>query len=260
MKRIPSVICLILFVLTAIPAVAQEKEKGCCSSTNAFSIYAKGGITLATGVDFQNVNPSMGVNISPEVGGGLSYEFENGIRLGGNYEFTKYRREQRLSALEPTAPKLDKPGATYEGGTAYREMWTHFNNADISFEYNFSNLMPGAKDAGVNFYLGAGVGYAFASGNKYEISMAYEEWQDPNNIKDGVAMGDSWISKSWLTATNNVHNYNALYVPVNFNLEFKITKIFTMGLRCDYKFLFSDVQVAPKGLFTAGGVLRISFM
>lgn len=240
MKKLPIIICLLLCVFATEIASAQG------------SIYLKGGISKASGLDFQNVNPSFGATISPEIGGGLSYEFDFGLRIGGNYEFTKLRREQRLSTLEPTAPKITQPGATYVGGTAYRERWSQFNNADISFEYNFSNLMPAVKAAGVGLYLGTGVGVAIANGNTYTISMAHEELRTQN------ASADTWQMESWLSATNEIHEYKAAYVPVSFNAEYSISKMIAVGVRCEYKALFAQsVTVAPKGLFTAGAVIRM---
>lgn len=240
-KKLPIIICLLLCVFAAETASAQG------------SIYLKGGISKASGLDFQNVNPSFGATISPEIGGGLSYEFDFGLRIGGNYEFTKLRREQRLSALEPTSPKINQPGATYVGGTAYRERWSQFNNADISFEYNFCNLMPAVKAVGVGLYLGTGVGVAITNGNTYTISMAHEE------LRTETSSADTWLMESWLSAENDIHEYKAIYVPVSFNAEYALSKMFAIGIRCEYKALFAkSVSLAPKGIFTAGAVIRMN--
>lgn len=254
MKRILSLLSLMLFVLVAIPATAQEKES--YSSTDVFSIYLKGGLSRAFGLGFQNVNPPLGLDYSQAVGGGVSYEFSRSVRLSANYEFTKLKREQRLNKFEPTAPKLNGPGATYSGGTAYREMWSHFNNAELALEYNFSNLMPALKRAGVNFYLGTGVGGMFVYGNKYAISMAHEELFDLSEILNGTAPAEEWVSETWFAAENDRHNYKALYVPASFNAEFVVNKTIALGLRCGYKFIFTEEAAAPKGLLDAAVVLR----
>lgn len=258
MRRFFSIITLLVCVLM-IPSLSAQ-SRGVLPDANELSLYVKGGVSKAMGLDFNNVNPPIGIDYSPAVGGGLSFEFAGSVRLGLNYEFTKLKREQRLNALEPTAPRLDFPGATYNGGTAYRNMWTHFNDADVSIEYNFCNLIPALKMAGFGLYLGTGAGMAFSNGYKYTISMAHEEYYQPGSADDKK------LEETWVSALNEKHNYRAFYIPATLSAEFAASKSLTVGLRYGYRFFLqstttsaSEVTIAPAptGLMDLSVLLRI---
>ena len=182
-----------------MPAMAQERQPDYKAyRTNTWSIYAQGGASWADGVDMQNVNAAAGTLTNPLVGGGLNYNIRPWLRLGLNYEFSQYGREQRFAEYQPISTDfLKNQGMTLVesgGGKAYSKMWTQFHAADFSVEFNIAELWQNRKAQWFNAYLGTGFGYMMANGNSYDIAMGYAVWEDPNNVVNGVRVGNSYES------------------------------------------------------------------
>ena len=76
--------------------VAQERGNS-AYRTSTWSLYAEGGATMVHGLGMSSVDAPPGMNIFPEIGAGVSFNIRPWIRLGLNYDFSKYAREQRFS-------------------------------------------------------------------------------------------------------------------------------------------------------------------
>lgn len=232
--------------------------------TNTWSIYAQGGASWANGTDMQNVNASASTLTNPLVGGGLNYNVKPWLRLGLNYEFSTYAREQRFSEYQPVpGANLENTGMTLVeqgGGLAYSKMWTQFHAADFSVEFNLAEIWPDRKAQWFNAYLGTGIGYMMTNGNLYDISMGYAVWSDPKNVVNGVTVGNSYESTSWLKAHNTRHGYQTPYVPATLSLEFDVTPRFTIGAKGGLMYLLGSGDFSPKFVETAGIVLRLNLI
>lgn len=258
-------ICAFAVSALLMPAMAQERQPDYKAyRTNTWSIYAQGGASWADGVDMQNVNAAAGTLTNPLVGGGLNYNIRPWLRLGLNYEFSQYGREQRFAEYQPISTDfLKNQGMTLVesgGGKAYSKMWTQFHAADFSVEFNIAELWQNRKAQWFNAYLGTGFGYMMANGNSYDIAMGYAVWEDPNNVVNGVRVGNSYESTSWLTAHNTRHAFNSPYVPATLSLEFDVTPRFTIGAKAGLMYLLNTADYAPKFVETAGLVLRINLL
>lgn len=231
--------------------------------TNTWSIYLQGGASWATGLKFKSVNPAAGTSVAPEVGLGVNYNLRPWIRLGLNYEFSKYRREQRLDNFEAVKPLFDgsSSGMTENtvnnGGTAYRKLWNMYHNIDLTADFNIMQLWPNRQCTRFNLYAGTGAGMMFAKGNTYAISMGYEQWEDPNNA---AGNSDNWTSHTWLKAENSRHSYNSFYVPLALSAEYDVMPQLTLGVKGQYKALFTSDDFAPSGLEAAAIVVRYNFV
>ena len=60
----------------------------------------QGGLSWATGVWYENVNAKKSYGMAPAVGGGVDYTIRPWVRVGAEYMWSRYRREQRLSSLD----------------------------------------------------------------------------------------------------------------------------------------------------------------
>ena len=252
-----------VFAAAAAKAQAQDYK---ALRTNTWSVYGQGGVSFATELDYKSVNPPKGTSMSPQVGLGVNYNIRPGVRLGLNYEFSKYVREQRLSDFQSVAPLFDvkNQGITElvknNGGTVYGKQWTMYHNADITVEFNIMQLWNNRKNTWFNLYAGTGIGMMFANGNTYTIGMGYEEWTDPNNYVGGVQMGDSWSYTSWVKANNVRHDFNSAYIPFVLWAEFDVTPQLTLGAKGQYKALISSKDFAPMGLEVAAITVRYNFL
>ena len=264
MKKQITIICAGLAALVGLTTNADAQDHKALR-TNTWSVYTQGGASWATGVDFENINPPAGTSTAVETGAGVNYNIRPWIRLGLNYEFSKSKREQRLSALVPMGPIMDMTGTSttelreINGGMAYANQWTQYHNVDLTVELNVMELWKNRNCTRFNLYAGTGVGAMFAKGNTYTIGMGYEEWEDPDNYQDGLQVSDNWTSVAWVRANNSRHNFNSHYVPFSLSAEYDVLPQLTLGLKGQYKALFSSNDFAPDGLVSAAVVVRYNF-
>lgn len=249
MKRYLSIIILALSSCLFAGMGAQERGSS-AYRTATWSLYAEGGATMAHGLGMSSVDAAPGMNIFPEIGAGVSFNIRPWIRLGVNYDFSKYAREQRFSEFQPLEiPAGEGTLSEQYGGLVYSKMWTHYHAADLTLEFNIMELWRNRQDRRLNLYAGAGFGWLFASGNTYDISMGHERWS--GSYKETI--------NTWLNAVNTSHKYDVGYVPMLLSAEFDISPVVTVGLQGNYKRLLS-CDNAPKGIGTASVVLRLNIL
>lgn len=249
MKRYLSIIILALSSCLFAGMGAQERGSS-AYRTATWSLYAEGGATMAHGLGMSSVDAAPGMNIFPEIGAGVSFNIRPWIRLGANYDFSKYAREQRFSEFQPLEiPAGEGTLSEQYGGLVYSKMWTHYHAADATIEFNLMELWRNRKDKRFNLYAGAGFGWLFAKGNTYDISMGHERWSE--SYKETI--------NTWLNAVNTSHKYDVGYVPMLLSAEFDISPVVTVGLQGNYKRLLS-CDNAPKGIGTASVVLRLNIL
>lgn len=249
MKRYLSIIILALSSCLFAGMGAQERGSS-AYRTATWSLYAEGGATMAHGLGMSSVDAAPGMNIFPEIGAGVSFNIRPWIRLGLNYDFSKYAREQRFSEFQPLEiPAGEGTLSEQYGGLVYSKMWTHYHAADATVEFNLMELWRNRKDKRFNLYAGAGFGWLFAKGNTYDISMGHERWSE--SYKETI--------NTWLNAVNTSHKYDVGYVPMLLSAEFDISPVVTVGLQGNYKRLLS-CDNAPKGIGTASVVLRLNIL
>ena len=235
---------LLILTLTAILFVpiidigAQERGSG-TYRTCTWSLYGEAGATMSHGIGISNVNAAPWTSVSPEIGAGVSFNIRPWIRLGLNYDFSKYARELRFDKL-----LLEKTG-----GLAYTKMWTQYHAADLTLEFNVMEIWKNRTDKRFNLYAGAGFGWLFARGNTYNIAMGNERWKEKYKETTDI----------WLKAENTRHNYNTGYVPMLVSAEFDVSPIVTLGLQGNYKRLLK-CDNAPKGIGTVSMVVRLNLL
>ena len=249
MKRYLAII--ILALSSGLLADIGAQERGSAAyHTSTWSLYAEGGATMVHGLGMSSVDAAPGMNIFPEIGAGVSFNIRPWIRLGVNYDFSKYAREQRFSEFQPLEiPAGEGTLSEQYGGLVYSKMWTHYHAADATVEFNLMELWRNRKDKRFNLYAGAGFGWLFAKGNTYDISMGHERWSE--SYKETI--------NTWLNAVNTSHKYDVGYVPMLLSAEFDISPVVTVGLQGNYKRLLS-CDNAPKGIGTASVVLRLNIL
>lgn len=249
MKRYLAIIILALSSGLLVDIGAQERGSA-AYHTSTWSLYAEGGATMVHGLGMSSVDAAPGMNIFPEIGAGVSFNIRPWIRLGLNYDFSKYAREQRFSEFQPLEiPAGEGTLSEQYGGLVYSKMWTHYHAADMTLELNIMELWKNRRDRRFNLYAGAGFGWLFASGNTYDISMGHERWSE--SYKETI--------NTWLNAVNTSHKYDVGYVPMLLSAEFDISPVVTVGLQGNYKRLLS-CDNAPKGIGTASVVLRLNIL
>ena len=221
---------------------AQAQNAYDAYRTNTWSVYAQGGVSFATGGDMlKNTNTVRGVEIAPFVGGGVNYNIRPWVRLGLNYAFSKYQREQRLSQIEAD-------------GTAYRDQRMLYHDVDLTGEFNILELWPSRQNKRLNIYLGTGFGCMFAKGSAYDIRMGTVETDKSTSTRDDI----TW--QAWLKAKNS-HSYgNSFYIPARLNVEYDLSPNWTIGAKGECNFLLKKRDYLPAQTELAGVLVRYNFV
>lgn len=273
MNRLLTLTVIVLLFVPIIDIGAQERGSG-SYRTCTWSLYGEAGATMSHGIGISNVNAAPWTSVSPEIGAGVSFNIRPWIRLGLNYDFSKYTRELRFDKLQPLGdsagdgtididgnlsgdilPDIDgKPAGDRlllekTGGLAYTKMWTQYHAADLTLEFNVMEIWKNRTDKRFNLYAGAGFGWLFARGNTYNIAMGNERWKEKYKETTDI----------WLKAENTRHNYNTGYVPMLVSAEFDVSPIVTLGLQGNYKRLLK-CDNAPKGIGTVSMVVRLNLL
>ena len=273
MNRLLILTVIVLLFVPLIDIGAQERGSG-TYRTCTWSLYGEAGATMSHGIGISNVNAAPWTSVSPEIGAGVSFNIRPWIRLGLNYDFSKYARELRFDKLQPLGdsavdgtididgdhsgdivPDIDGTPAgdrlliEKTGGLAYTKMWTQYHATDLTLEFNVMEIWKNRTDKRFNLYAGAGFGWLFARGNTYSIAMGNERWKEKYKETTDI----------WLKAENTRHNYNTGYVPMLVSAEFDVSPIVTLGLQGNYKRLLK-CDNAPKGIGTVSMVVRLNLL
>lgn len=281
MNRLLTLTVTAILFVPLIDIGAQERSSG-TYRTCTWSLYGEAGATMSHGIGISNVNAAPWTSVSPEIGAGVSFNIRPWIRLGLNYDFSKYARELRFNKLQPLdtpagdgtidtdgthtgdlsgdfsgeiipdidgTPAGDRLLLEKTGGLAYTKMWTHYHATDLTLEFNVMEIWKNRTDKRFNLYAGAGFGWLFAKGNTYNIAMGNERWKEKYKETTDI----------WLKAENTRHNYNTGYVPMLVSAEFDVSPIVTLGLQGNYKRLFK-CDNAPKGIGTVSMVVRLNLL
>ena len=273
MNRLITLTVIVLLFVPIIDIGAQERGSG-TYRTCTWSLYGEAGATMSHGIGISNVNAAPWTSVSPEIGAGVSFNIRPWIRLGLNYDFSKYARELRFDKLQPLGDSAgdgtididgnlsgdvlpdidgsvtgDRLLLEKTGGLAYTKMWTQYHAADLTLEFNVMEIWKNRTDKRFNLYAGAGFGWLFARGNTYNIAMGNERWKEKYKETTDI----------WLKAENTRHNYNTGYVPMLVSAEFDVSPIVTLGLQGNYKRLLK-CDNAPKGIGTVSMVVRLNLL
>lgn len=281
MKRLLTLTLTAILFVPLIDIGAQERGSG-TYRTCTWSLYGEAGATTSHGIGISNVNAAPWTSVSPEIGAGVSFNIRPWIRLGLNYDFSKYARELRFNKLQPLdtpagdgtidtdgthagdlsgdfsgeiipdidgTPAGDRHLLEKTGGLAYTKMWTHYHATDLTLEFNVMEIWKNRTDKRFNLYAVAGFGWLFAKGNTYNIAMGNERWKEKYKETTDI----------WLKAENTRHNYNTGYVPMLVSAEFDVNPIVTLGLQGNYKRLLK-CDNAPKGIGTVSMVVRLNLL
>ena len=273
MKRLLTLTLTAILFMPLIDIGAQERGSG-TYRTCTWSLYGEAGATMSHGIGISNVNAAPWTSVSSEIGAGVSFNIRPWIRLGLNYDFSKYARELRFDKLQPLGDSAgdgtididgnlsgdvlpdidgsvtgDRLLLEKTGGLAYTKMWTQYHAADLTLEFSVMEIWKNRTDKRFNLYAGAGFGWLFAMGNTYNIAMGNERWKEKYKETTDI----------WLKAENTRHNYSTGYVPMLVSAEFDVSPIVTLGLQGNYKRLLK-CDNAPKGIGTVSMVVRLNLL
>lgn len=253
----------LLTAFVAVVAQAQTTGEGGTQSprdqnsdlrTRTWSIYAQGGLSWATDVWYQNLDAKRSYKQSPAVGGGVDFTIRPWVRVGAEYLWSRYRREQRFSTLDTKTMPVK----------AYGNYLMNFHNAKLGVGFNLMELWPRRRAKWLNIWAGTGVGYTFAKGNEYGIYVSNTKTVDGTTTP--FVEGESIDNNGSITITGNVQTknrhekFNTFYVPASLHIEADVSRRFTIGLKGEMDWLLNRKDIAPKNLVFALATVRYNFV
>ena len=222
--------------------------------TNTWSIYAQGGLSWANGVWYQNVDAKSSYKQSPAVGGGIDFTIRPWVRIGADYLWSRYRREQRFATVD----SKEMPVKTYGNYM----MNTH--NIKLGVQFNFMEFWSMRKAQWLNIWLGTGLGGTLARGNEY--GMWINNTMTENGTNKPIGSNTNINNDGTVTITGNVstrnrhENFDKLYIPATLHIEADVSRRFTLGVKGEMDWLLNRKEVAPKHLIYALATVRYNFV
>ncbi len=217
--------------------------------TRTWSVYAEGGTSWATGVWYPSLDARPSYGISPAVGVGVDYNIVPWMRVGAEYLWSRYRGEQRFSALDPKVMPMK----------TYGNYLMNYHNAKLGAGFNVMELWPKRKAQWLNLYVGTGVGYMMASGNEYGMYLSSTQTKDgvtlPISSSATISNEKSILITGNVRTTNEHSSFNTVYIPTSLHIEADVTRRVTLGLKGELDWLLNTKDIVPRnvifGLVTA---------
>ena len=252
---------VLLTTLAFVGAQAQTASKAVADpprDTNkelrnhTWSIYAQGGLSWANGVWYPNIDAKSSYKQSPAVGGGIDFTIRPWVRIGADYIWSRYRREQRFSVIDNNV----MPVKTYGNYM----MNTH--NIKLGVQFNLMEFWTARKAQWFNIWLGTGLGGTLARGNEYGVWISNTKNGTSSSIgNDANISNDGTVTITGNVSTHNRHeNFNKLYIPATLHIEADVSRQFTVGVKGEMDWLLNRQEVAPKHLIYALATVRYNFV
>ena len=219
-----------------------------------WSFYTQGGLSWATGVWYRNLDAKRSYRQSAAAGGGVDFTIRPWVRVGAEYIWSRYRREQRLSALDTKAMPVK----------AYGNYMMNLHNAKLGVGLNLMEIWPERRAQWLNIWAGTGAGYTFGRGNEYGIhfSNTLTQGGQTTPLTGGASISnDDAITITGNVRTTNRHErFNAFYIPASLHVEADLCRRLTVGLKGEMDWLLNRGDIAPKGYAFALVTLRYNLV
>lgn len=219
-----------------------------------WSVYTQGGLSWATGVWYRNIDAKRSYRQSAAAGGGFDLTIRPWVRVGAEYIWSRYRREQRLSALDAETMPVK----------AYGNYMMNLHNAKLGVGLNLMEIWPERRAQWLNIWAGTGAGYTFGRGNEYGIhfSNTLTQGGQTTPLTGGASISnDDAITITGNVRTTNRHErFNTFYIPASLHVEADLGRRLTVGLKGEMDWLLNRGDIAPKGYAFALVTLRYNLV
>lgn len=256
MIKLRNILSVTAFLMIAVTLQAQTYNDSV--RTRTWSVYMQGGFSGYHGVRSELFDNSRKV-LSPDFDLGVKYNIRPWVRLGANagYTMLKATGKHILSVVTTDDNFMidNRPGTLeVKSDRLQNRNGAHLLGLDINADFNILQIWPKRKAQWLNLYAGAGVGYMHGW-NRNSQTWSYNE--------RGTAIGDAYnhlYTHSYMKSTEGKKQFNALYIPLSLSLEFDVLRQLTVGVIGQYKCLPTKAEFTPKGIYSAGVVVRYNFV
>ena len=219
-----------------------------------WSVYTQGGLSWATGVWYRNLDAKRSYRQSAAAGGGFDLTIRPWVRVGAEYIWSRYRREQRPSALDAGTMPVK----------AYGNYMMNLHNAKLGVGLNLMEIWPERQAQWLNIWAGTGAGYTFGRGNEYGIHFSNTLTQGgqttPLTGGASISNDDAVTITGNVRTTNRHERFNTFYIPASLHVEADLGRRLTVGLKGEMDWLLNRGDIAPKGYAFALVTLRYNLV
>lgn len=226
--------------------------------TGTWSVYIQGGVSNYHGVRSELFDKSKRT-ISPDINWGVKYNIKPWVRVGVNAGYTMLKSTGKSILSSTTIDNnflvgdhrttLEKESDRLQNSNS-----AHLLGLDANVDFNILQIWPERKAQWINLYAGMGIGYMHGW-NRNSQTWSFNE--------KAVAEGDGYYnvySHSYIASSHDKTQFNTLYVPLSLSLEFDVMRQLTLGVMGQYKYLPMKKEFSPKGVYSAGIVIRYNFV
>lgn len=219
-----------------------------------WSVYTQGGLSWATGVWYRNLDAKRSYRQSAAAGGGFDLTIRPWVRVGAEYIWSRYRREQRLSALDAGTMPVK----------AYGNYMMNLHNAKLGVGLNLMEMWPERRAQWLNIWAGTGAGYTFGRGNEYGIHFSNTQTQGgrttPLTGGASISNDDAVTITGNVRTTNRHERFNTFYIPASLHVEADLGRRLTVGLKGEADWLLNRGDIAPRRYAFALVTLRYNLV
>lgn len=256
MIKLKSILGVTAAFMSAVTLQAQTYNDSV--RTHTWSVYIQGGAGNHHGVRSELFHNSKRT-ITPDLNLGVKYNIHPRVRLGVNAGYTMLKStDKHILSFTTTDNNYligDRPGTLeVKSNRLQNRNNTHLFGVDVNADFNILSFWPKRKAQWLNLYAGAGAGYMHGR-NKNSQTWAYNE--------TAIAEGDGYsnlYTHAYIKSAEEKKHFNALYIPLSLSLEFDVQRQLTVGVTGQYKYIPTKADFSPKGIYSAGIVIRYNFV
>ena len=200
----------------------------------------------------------------PFGGVGVKYNIKPWVRLGLNLEYDMLRSLDKgmLSTTTNRGYEIKDPSTGKNYPTTLETKMDRFQNrytmqyamADLNVDFNIMEFWHNRKAQQLNLWLGVGVGY-LRGWSRNSTTFSYREM--------AVAKGEGYYNvytHNYMKSHAFNEHVDAMYIPATLSLEYDLSSRWTAGVFGRYSYLPLNKDLTPKGMYSAGVVLRFNFV
>ena len=222
----------------ATAATLQAQTYNDTVRTHTWSVYIQGGGTLYHGMRGMD-DIAKRKHIMPFGGVGVKYNIKPWVRLGLNLEYDMLRSTDKgmLSTTTNKDYEIKDPSM-----------------AELNVDFNIMEFWHNRKAQQLNLWLGVGVGY-LRGWSRNSTTFSYREM--------AVAKGEGYYNvytHNYMKSHAFNEHVDAMYIPATLSLEYDLSSRWTAGVFGKYSYLPLNKDLTPKGMYSAGVVLRFNFV
>lgn len=256
MKQIRTILGITAVLLTAATLQAQTYNDSV--RTRTWSVYVQGGVSGYHGVRSELFDHSKST-IAPDLSLGVKYNLKPWVRLGVNAGYTVLKATDKTVQSTKTTDNNyligeQKGTLTTLSDRLQNRNNTHLLGADINVDFNILQIWPKRKAQWINLYVGAGLGYLHGWNRNTQTFSCHE-----TAIAEGEGYANTY-THAYMKSSTDKDQFNAIYVPLSLSLEFDVARQLTIGAIGQYKYVPTKADFSPKGIYSAGIVVRYNFV